>query len=64
MGWNPISIIIPCHRVIGADASLTGYGGGLGNKMSLLAHEGSAVFDVRLSAPKARHLGHQGPGDL
>lgn len=53
VGWNPISVIIPCHRVIGADASLTGYGGGLGNKMSLLAHEGSAVFDVRLSAPKA-----------
>ena len=44
VGWNPIAILIPCHRVIGADASLTGYGGGLGNKMALLAHEGSAVF--------------------
>ena len=43
VGWNPICIIIPCHRVIGADGSLTGYGGGLGNKVSLLAHEG-AVF--------------------
>ena len=40
VGWNPICIIIPCHRVIGADGSLTGYGGGLGNKASLLAHEG------------------------
>ena len=40
VGWNPICIIIPCHRVIGADGSLTGYGGGLGNKVSLLAHEG------------------------
>ena len=40
VGWNPICIIIPCHRVIGADGSLTGYGGGLKNKMSLLAHEG------------------------
>ena len=43
VGWNPICLVIPCHRVIGADGSLTGYGGGLGNKMSLLAHEG-AIF--------------------
>ena len=54
VGWNPICIIIPCHRVIGADNGLTGYGGGLGNKISLLAHEGSDLFDVRLSAPKDR----------
>ena len=40
VGWNPICIVIPCHRVIGADGSLTGYGGGMGNKASLLAHEG------------------------
>ena len=40
VGWNPICIIIPCHRVIGADGSLTGYGGGMENKVSLLAHEG------------------------
>jgi O-6-methylguanine DNA methyltransferase len=39
-GANPIPIIIPCHRVIGADGSLTGYGGGLKNKRWLLAHEG------------------------
>ena len=39
-GWNPICIVIPCHRVIGAYSSLIGYGGGLGNKASLLAHEG------------------------
>ena len=43
VGWNPICIIIPCHRVIGADGSLTGYGGGLGNKVSLRAHEGVDV---------------------
>ena len=54
VGWNPIGIIIPCHRVIGADNGLTGYGGGLGNKISLLAHEGSDLFDVRLSAPRGR----------
>ena len=39
VGWNPVCIIIPCHRVIGADGALTGYSGGLDNKMSLLAHE-------------------------
>jgi methylated-DNA-[protein]-cysteine S-methyltransferase len=38
-GANPIAIIVPCHRVIGADASLTGYGGGLDRKRWLLGHE-------------------------
>ncbi len=39
-GANPISIVVPCHRVIGSDGTLTGYGGGLGRKRWLLAHEG------------------------
>lgn len=39
-GKNPISIIIPCHRVIGANGSLTGYAGGLATKEWLLKHEG------------------------
>ncbi len=39
-GRNPISILVPCHRVIGADGSLTGYGGGIERKQWLLAHEG------------------------
>jgi methylated-DNA-[protein]-cysteine S-methyltransferase len=39
-GANPIPIVIPCHRVIGSDGSLTGYGGGLERKRWLLAHEG------------------------
>lgn len=43
VGWNPICIIIPCHRVIGTDGSLTGYGGGIQNKIALLMHEGSYV---------------------
>ncbi|WP_158929137.1 methylated-DNA--[protein]-cysteine S-methyltransferase [Acidisphaera sp. S103] len=38
-GSNPISIIVPCHRVIGADATLTGYGGGIERKRWLLRHE-------------------------
>ena len=52
VGWNPICIIIPCHRVIGADGSVAGYGGGLGNKVSLLAHEGAEFFNIRVVAPK------------
>ena len=40
VGHNPISVIIPCHRVVGADGSLTGYAGGLDKKTALLKHEG------------------------
>lgn len=39
VGWNPVCLIIPCHRVIGANGSMTGYGGGLDNKIALLALE-------------------------
>jgi methylated-DNA-[protein]-cysteine S-methyltransferase len=39
-GANPVPIVLPCHRVIGADGSLTGYGGGLAAKRWLLRHEG------------------------
>jgi methylated-DNA-[protein]-cysteine S-methyltransferase len=38
-GRNPVPILIPCHRVIGADGTLTGYGGGLPRKQALLALE-------------------------
>ncbi|CAN5332779.1 methylated-DNA--[protein]-cysteine S-methyltransferase [soil metagenome] len=41
-GANPVSVVVPCHRLIGADGSLTGYGGGLERKQWLLAHEGAA----------------------
>ena len=40
-GANPISIVVPCHRVIGASGALTGYGGGIERKRWLLAHEGA-----------------------
>ena len=39
VGWNPICIIIPCHRVVGTNGSLTGYGGGIKNKVELLKIE-------------------------
>jgi methylated-DNA-[protein]-cysteine S-methyltransferase len=45
-GANPISVVVPCHRVIGADGSLTGYGGGVARKRWLLLHEGAAFRDV------------------
>ena len=40
VGWNPICLIIPCHRVMGAGGQLTGYGGGINNKIALLELEG------------------------
>jgi methylated-DNA-[protein]-cysteine S-methyltransferase len=43
-GANPIAIIVPCHRVIGANGSLTGYGGGLERKAWLLRHEERTLF--------------------
>jgi methylated-DNA-[protein]-cysteine S-methyltransferase len=48
-GANPIALVIPCHRVIGSDGSLTGYGGGLPLKRALLEHEAQIVgrrFDL------------------
>ncbi|MDO8902255.1 MAG: methylated-DNA--[protein]-cysteine S-methyltransferase [Phenylobacterium sp.] len=41
-GANPVGLVVPCHRVIGANGTLTGYGGGLDRKRWLLAHEGAA----------------------
>jgi methylated-DNA-[protein]-cysteine S-methyltransferase len=43
-GANPVGIVVPCHRVIGQDRSLTGYGGGLDRKRWLLTHEGVSAF--------------------
>ena len=42
-GANPISVVVPCHRLVGTNGSLTGYGGGLERKRWLLAHEAAAV---------------------
>jgi methylated-DNA-[protein]-cysteine S-methyltransferase len=52
-GSNPISVVVPCHRVIGANGSLTGYGGGLERKQWLLRHEGVVVKVARGSAVAA-----------
>jgi methylated-DNA-[protein]-cysteine S-methyltransferase len=42
-GQNPVAVIVPCHRVIGANGTLTGYAGGLERKRWLLRHEGAAI---------------------
>jgi methylated-DNA-[protein]-cysteine S-methyltransferase len=49
-GRNPISIVVPCHRVIGADGSMTGYGGGIDRKVFLLAHEARVTDRTRVLA--------------
>ena len=46
VGWNPLCIIIPCHRVLGTGRSLTGYGGGIKNKIALLKLEGITDFKM------------------
>jgi methylated-DNA-[protein]-cysteine S-methyltransferase len=47
-GSNPIGIVVPCHRVIGANGSLTGYGGGMERKRWLLEHEGAKTRTLHL----------------
>ena len=46
VGWNPICIIVPCHRVVGAGNKLVGYGGGIENKIELLKLEGIIPVDA------------------
>lgn len=48
VGHNPISIIVPCHRVVGFDGKLTGYAGGLENKVKLLELEGVKIRDLKV----------------
>lgn len=52
VGRNPLSIIIPCHRVVGSDGSLTGYAGGINTKVSLLKLEGADL--TNLYVPKKK----------
>jgi methylated-DNA-[protein]-cysteine S-methyltransferase len=53
-GRNPISIVVPCHRVIAADGTLGGYGGGLGRKDFLLQHETTAHAHWTVAQPSKR----------
>ncbi|PEN11468.1 cysteine methyltransferase [Longibacter salinarum] len=56
-GQNPIAIVIPCHRVVGHDGSLTGYAGGLDRKRTLLRHESqnSGLFASEAQTPMSDH---------
>lgn len=49
VGHNPLSVIIPCHRVVGSNGNLTGYAGGLQKKIWLLTHEGVDIYRLFLS---------------
>jgi len=53
-GRNPIPIVVPCHRVVGKDGSLTGFGGGLPTKRWLLEHEAKVAASTRERAAAAR----------
>lgn len=50
---NPLAIVVPCHRVVGANGHLTGYAGGLDRKRWLLAHEGSETPELALAGASA-----------
>ena len=52
-GRNPLAVVVPCHRLVGADGSLTGYGGGIRRKRWLLAHEGASISPRALPAAPA-----------
>lgn len=54
VGHNPLSILIPCHRVVGADGGLTGYAGGIERKKALLTLEGVDVTQPRLAVQAAK----------
>ena len=54
-GQNPVAVVVPCHRVVGADGALVGYAGGLDRKAALLAHEGAAVGPNAPSLFDERH---------
>lgn len=54
-GANPVCIVLPCHRVIGADGSLTGFGGGLPTKRWLLDHEARVLESSIVSSPEWPH---------
>ena len=49
VGWNPLCVFVPCHRVVAAHGRLGGYSGGLANKLALLAHEGALSFNSEVA---------------
>ena len=65
VGHNPIAIIIPCHRVVGADGSLTGYAGGIDKKIKLLELEhGDSPLNLHLPSAKSTAIGGMSRAEL
>ena len=62
VGKNPLCVIVPCHRVMGAGGNLTGFGGGLDTKIALLEHEGVATAAFRRPAHGTAIVGIDGAG--
>jgi methylated-DNA-[protein]-cysteine S-methyltransferase len=60
MSRNPVALLVPCHRVIGAGGKLTGFGGGLPMKRALLELEGMACHRDRVALPRSEHRGRRG----
>lgn len=54
VGKNPVGILVPCHRVVGAEGGMTGYGGGLENKIWLLTHEGWQIREKKLIGKRSK----------
>jgi methylated-DNA-[protein]-cysteine S-methyltransferase len=63
-GRNPVPIIVPCHRVIGASGALTGFGGGIGRKRWLLEHEGALAARMPRSHDRASRVVDRDAGQL
>lgn len=61
VGRNPVSLIVPCHRVLGRDGSLTGYAGGLARKQALLDAEGASTASTASTAPQRLSTGTRRP---
>jgi len=62
-GANPVGIVVPCHRVIGSNARLTGYGGGVDRKRWLLEHEGAAFAAERQTTGRIENTSTSTPGE-
>jgi methylated-DNA-[protein]-cysteine S-methyltransferase len=60
-GRNPLPIVLPCHRLVGADGSLTGFGGGLDVKRALLAHEAATAARADVAGTTRTRTSHAPP---
>lgn len=64
VGRNPVSVVVPCHRVVGSGGALTGYAGGLARKVALLRLEGAALSPEAVSNAELFDLPHDGQAQV